>query len=58
MEIELLQEKIAQLKEIMHEEHQNDKKKTHSIDYMQKIEKEIKRMLVVARKKQREREKH
>jgi hypothetical protein len=38
VEIELLQEKISQLKEIMLEEHAQEKKKHVTIDYMQKIE--------------------
>lgn len=40
----------------MLEEALQSKKSNQSVDYMEKIEKEINRMLVVARKKQRERD--
>lgn len=55
VEIELLQEKVGQLKEIlMHEANRREEKK--NMTYMDKLEKDIRKMLIIARKKEIERD--
>jgi phosphorylcholine metabolism protein LicD len=55
VEIELLQENVKQLKDIlMQEASQKEEKK--NMKYMDKLEKDIRKMLIIARKKQVERD--
>ncbi len=55
VEIELLQEKVSQLKEILLNE-ANQKEEKKNMKYMDKLEKEIRKMLIIARKKEIERD--
>ena len=55
VEIELLQEKVKELKDVMMQE-AIQKEETSSMEYMELLERDIKKMLVIARKKQKERD--
>ena len=55
VEIELLQEKVSQLKDILMDE-ANRREENKNMTYMDKLEKDIRKMLIIARKKEIERD--